>query len=111
MEKVILTKEQAIALDMAREDLFASEVVATHARLLNDDNDSWAGRFEPLNRLNLDEVIRALYVGCEIEKSPEEQIKDFYTKAPLNDRADYGTRYGVRQTLQMLGIEIEGINA
>lgn len=108
MEKVTLTKGQTVALDMARENLFASEVVATHARLLTDDNDSWSGRYEPLNRLKLDEVIRALYIGYEVEQTPEEKVFEYYKYKLSHSPTGRDT---TQHVLDLLGIKIKGINS
>jgi hypothetical protein len=69
MGKVLLTKKEAYALSVALEDRYQDEVVKIHVDVLNSKN-KWVGRAEPLNELGLDDLIKALYNGYEIQKEP-----------------------------------------
>jgi hypothetical protein len=99
MEKVMISKEEAVALENALEISGGdkSNVVQWHAR------DIWDGKQAPLNDLGLDEVCTALYVGYEIEPGPEEEALDYYQKNP-----DVAPVIG--DVLNILNIQIKGIN-
>jgi hypothetical protein len=60
----------------------------------------------PLNALDLETVNIALYVGYEIEAGPQEQIFDMYESYPTGGN----TRNAIKQVLNLLGIQINGIN-
>lgn len=61
-----------------------------------------------------DDFIKALYIGYEVEKTPEERIQSYYArldKRPLCEpHTDYYVARGIRKTLDTLGITIEGVN-
>ena len=69
---------------------------------------------------NFDKILTALVNGYEIEKSPEEKVREYYD-ATLESMAvsdtisehheSYGITLGIRKTLDLLGIQIEGVNA
>jgi hypothetical protein len=108
MDKVKLTKEQATTIEECKKRLFllfsqtaAADIVVTAAL---DRSDS------PKLGISLDSLIRALYIGYEVEVSPEEKVRKFYND--LDPNASYGTasRFAVKETLKMLGIKIEGVN-
>lgn len=70
-----------------------------------------------------DLLMQALVNGYEVEKSPEEKVREYYDRCRDNARiADNNERYdqaeylnsqaiGVSITLDILGIKIEGVNA
>ena len=76
--------------------------------------------------LEVDLLMRALVNGYEVEKSPEEKVREFYKKA-MRDAVDtehsgslefsgssrvaVGQANGISRTLDLLGIKIEGVNA
>ncbi|WP_035389592.1 hypothetical protein [Bacillus sp. UNC125MFCrub1.1] len=74
-----------------------------------------------LNKLSLVSLAAALINGYEIEKSPEQKVREFYDynhekherSEALSPEDHYtaGTDWGIRQTLNHLGIKIEGVNA
>jgi hypothetical protein len=101
MEKVMLSKEEAKALESALEVNGGDKanVVHWHAREL------WSNEREVLNDLDLDTVCRALYEGYEIEPSPEEKIKTYYDATPKG----YTTAV-IEDVLNLLNIQIQGIN-
>jgi hypothetical protein len=67
MDKTNLTQSQADALKMVLEKSKGDKqsIISWHVQ------DFWAGDEECLNKLSLDTLIIALYIGFEIEKSPE----------------------------------------
>jgi hypothetical protein len=99
MEKVKLTKKQAEALETVNH-ISKAEVIELHI----ENPDGWA--HECMNGMNLDTLIRALYIGYEIEQTPEEQLLECYK----NYKDNPGVRHGVKMTLNTLNIKIKGIN-
>ncbi|MFS0776221.1 hypothetical protein ABC255_09460 [Neobacillus sp. 3P2-tot-E-2] len=105
--KAVLTKEQAEALESALDlqGCSKADVVEWHAKNL------WDGKREALNGMSLDILIRALYVGYELEKSLEEKVRELfetYNGAAFSYNA--GIRKGIIQTLELLGKKIKGVN-
>ncbi|MCA6607505.1 hypothetical protein [Bacillus safensis] len=109
-----ITKEQAEAITylrgLGRDDEYILShygVYVRHCAVLND-----------LSRVSL---AAALINGYEIAKSPEEKVSEYYRfnhdehhKAPTaSPRGQYtsGVADGIRHTLDLLGIKIEGVNA
>jgi hypothetical protein len=100
MEKAKLTKEQAEAIESALSDKSCAEVVMIHA----DKIDFWAGaKVTPLNDLDLNTLIIALYIGYEVELTEQEKIQDLYDCFMARHHGFY--RLGVRDTLTVLGRE------
>ncbi|WP_251468037.1 hypothetical protein [Neobacillus mesonae] len=102
MNKVILSKEEAKALEVALERSSGdkSSIVQWHSHNLWDDKTA------PLNDLDLDTVCQALYVGYEVEPGPEEKVINFYEANAANPAIEFA----VRQTLKLLNYQIKGIN-
>ncbi|MBO0961485.1 hypothetical protein J1P26_17400 [Neobacillus sp. MM2021_6] len=101
LKKVMLSKEEAAALESALEVNGGEKgsLVHWHAR------DLWDGDRAPLNNLDLNTVCSALYVGYELEESPEEKVKEYYDNLLVPDN-----KMIVRATLTLLNINIKGIN-
>jgi hypothetical protein len=63
---------------------------------------------------NHDELMEALICGYEVEKSPEEQVREYYeTHCRFKTLTPHqaGIAVGICATLKRLGITIEGVNA
>lgn len=70
---------------------------------------------------NYDELMEALVCGYEVETIPGEcKVRALYEDAELKDGAQHsefgslyysGIMYGIKKTLNTLGIQIEGVNA
>jgi DNA integrity scanning protein DisA with diadenylate cyclase activity len=63
---------------------------------------------------NHDELMQALICGYEVAKqTPEDKVRDYYVYLHKEVRDEYtqGTIDGVKETLKMLEIKIEGVNA
>ncbi len=61
-----------------------------------------------------DELMRALVNGYEVEKSPEDRVREYYKACEPITHTNYtnvGRRDGIVTTLDLLGITIEGVNA
>jgi hypothetical protein len=111
VNKVILTKEQAEALESAKsiqieEGYDLSNIVAWKV------NDLFSHDEEALNQLELDTLIKALYVGYEVEKSPEEKVRDYYHSIiETNTTPIMNIKIAtIEKTLDLLGIKIKGVN-
>jgi DNA integrity scanning protein DisA with diadenylate cyclase activity len=64
---------------------------------------------------DFDELMEALICGYEVEKTPEEKVRDQYqairNRYPNVTKFDEGILSGMTDTLYLLGIKIEGVNA
>jgi DNA integrity scanning protein DisA with diadenylate cyclase activity len=67
-----------------------------------------------------DELMEALICGYEVEKTPEDHVRQYYERlgelrdmAKKNEDEYYfaGQRFAVDMTLDLLGIKIAGVNA
>jgi hypothetical protein len=110
---VLLTKEQAEALEFAKAKVKKEDIVRWHV------DHIWTDEEKPLRGLSLDTLITALYVGYEIEPSPEEKItkiykeaQDFYKKyiAEASGSFHAGQLEGIRITLDLFNHKIKGVN-
>jgi len=119
MEKVKVTKEVADALCDRLKWITPWEIVGTSAR--NGWDERGRNNCGCLNarNLHLDTLIKALYVGYEIEETPQESIKRKVEKSrtTIDEYAALDVQIwhrgyieGIRYTLDTLGIEIEGVN-
>jgi len=117
MEKVIVPKDVAHAIVGLRGVFSNSEDILTNLSLMErryeSGNDGWYGAIVnyckvPEQRAN---YLRAVLNGYQIELTPEEAIKDLYEIHKSADYYNNGVRYGITETLDALGITIEGVNA
>lgn len=116
MEKVKLTKKQAEALEQLRSEWSKGAIIRTHVE------SSWTiSKYRPLNELSIEELAKALINGYEVEQTPEEKLREYYELSNFlrYDKEDLvptvrqrmiGEQMGVRKTLNILGIKVEGIN-
>jgi hypothetical protein len=108
MEKVLLSKKDAEALESALElnGGDKASVVQWHSR------DLWEGDRSQLNDLDLDTVCSALYVGYEIEQGPEEKIIEYFQSLDTSREFSEGWHksIAITKTLNLLNIQIKGIN-
>ncbi|MGG4171332.1 hypothetical protein ABEW20_06050 [Bacillus safensis] len=107
-----ITKEQAEAI--------------TYLRGLGRDDDYilekhrlFVGSCEVLNELRLVSLAAALINGYEIEKSPEQKVREHceklaakrrYVPGCIDEIKIYTEMDAIRRTLDMLGIEIDFVN-
>lgn len=123
MDKVKVSREVAEALD----DLFSrkndnysnDEILKKHFNALHGDRWS-GGNKDYLNELSMSEMAQAMFVGYEVEQTPEEQIIQYvldrqnairtYKALDVQLKAE-GKIEGVKFALDTLGIKIEGVNA
>ncbi|TYS25139.1 hypothetical protein FZC71_00910 [Bacillus subtilis] len=118
--KPTITKEQAEAIEYWTNeygsDTYKERLIKAHV----DDSVRWGDMYAPLNDLDLLTLAAALVNGYEVEKTPEEKVREYFEGL---HRDEYLTRSrdeahgleceitGVENTLNLLGIKIEGVNA
>lgn len=120
IKKVTLTKEQAEAIELAKERDDIDRIV----NAASSDKPGWyAGKYVPLNALTLETLMTALVNGYEVEKTPEENVQDYFNRLielqhQAHEKADHeqeseflSEQLGVKMTLDLLDIKIEGVNA
>jgi len=109
-EKVTVTKEVAEALYEVERNY-----ISTGITLNFHVTKGLSGKYAPLQTLDIEDLAKALINGYEVEKTPEEKVSEYYRKhelctLELSDKYN-GIRIGIRTTLDLLGINIEGVNA
>jgi hypothetical protein len=106
LQKALLTKEQAEALESALECCNSKTAV-----IENHINGIWSGCRRPLSTLSLERLVLALYIGYEIERSREEKllayIQELHEAAEMEQIAASAKLVGVMKTLEILGIELK----
>ncbi|MFP7201933.1 hypothetical protein SFC08_13240 [Lysinibacillus halotolerans] len=121
IEKLRVNKEVAAAIEaIKRFDSDYATLVSSHVNT-KKNNTSWTHEaHKSLNDLSIDEFIRALYVGYEIEQTPKDIAKELYEHF-LNNACDLKIPYpdrrfatGYYQAIEKmnelfeLGLELEG---
>ncbi|MCM3365977.1 hypothetical protein HKK70_08965 [Bacillus safensis] len=109
-----ITKEQAKAIEVLRTDNNDSRILEMYVE------DSVGHNCASIRDLNLIELANALINGYVVEKLPEEMVREFYDynhekheqSEALSPEDHYtaGTEWGIRHTLYLLDIKIEGIS-
>jgi len=59
-----------------------------------------------LSGFNLDTLIRALYIGYEVEEIPEDMLLRYYE----NLAEKYNGQIAIKAALNILGIKVKGVN-
>lgn len=120
MSKVVLTQEQAKVLEKVKSsgDCSRDDIIRIHV------TTGWFKERVAMNEINLDTLVKAVYIGYEVEQTPEELLAKMYkeklspgfvsevTKHFENIQQSYysGWHEGIRVALKTLGIKIIGIN-
>lgn len=109
MEKVMISKEEAEALESALE---ISGGDRANVSQYHGVQGLWTEKREALNDIDLETLNVALYVGYEVEKDPEEKVIEFYQSLDTSREfsADWHISIAVTKTLDLLNIKIKGIN-
>ncbi|MBS4195389.1 hypothetical protein [Lederbergia citri] len=112
MNKPTLTHEQARAIDLAK--MFAFNI-PTIIENVSKGKPFANPKYSALERLDIYTIMSALVNGYEIEKSPEEKLREYFNEANVlipvsKTHYQLGVRDAVRKTVDILGITIEGIN-
>lgn len=116
LKKPVITKEQADSIEAflevgTKEELLTAKVHCCHF------GDEYSG----INTIDIMTLAAALINGYEVEKTPEEKVREYYAanyqrheQSMPRSKDDFytsGVEEGVRNTLDSLGIKIEGVNA
>lgn len=109
---VQLTQEQADALILIMKHKPADDIVLRHSKTFIITRERWLGELDPLNYLSMDEMIRAIYFGYEILRTPEEQLLQEFEQA----ESRYGSesvafKTGLQIAAEILGHKVQGVNA
>lgn len=114
-DKVKLTKAQAESLEDASKYNDIEKIVRIHMDV--PDAKAWMRGSVHLNELSLDTLIRALYIGYEVEKTEEEQLFEAYEECPVVNGGRWAQseniaafRDGMTTALNIVGKRIWGIN-
>jgi hypothetical protein len=117
VEKVTVTKEVSEAIEHIRHNCCIGS-------LGNYLDGEWASPHPKtrlaINELDKDSLLHAIFYGYEIEKTPEEKVRDYHNEllcreAYLENSGCDGSQHrqgwlSVVETLNILGIKIEGVN-
>jgi hypothetical protein len=121
MNKPKLTKEQAKSMEeivkLIGEDnwygTYDSKATVVKFKL---EGQVFSGERSAANWVPNDDFIAALYIGYEVELTPEEKVKAYYDElrkgfGHCSFQPDDYRSMGAKTTLELLGIKIEGVNA
>jgi hypothetical protein len=119
MNKPTLTKEQAKAIESIKQKIadgltFAYDSLA-EAVQYKLEGQRFADERRPANELSNDDFIAALYVGYEVEQTPEEKVREYFNRVrPFEHHCEMQPGdfkvMAIKHTLNLLGIKIEGVN-
>ena len=126
MNKEILPKEVAEAIEKLRADGMNNYAIMVCAQHANCDESllviqDWAFECEAYSG-KTDNLMNALVNGYEVEKTPEEKVREYYESIErwakrMRERAGHAGESnalyeltGIETTLNKLGITIEGVN-
>jgi len=107
INKPVITKEQAEAIQFLMSDgndWTEDDILEHHVA------NRWFNEYEPLNSLYTIVLAAALINGYEVEKTPEEKVREYYESHGGSPSAEE-RKAAIRETLCKLGIKIEGVNA
>ncbi|SDM18224.1 hypothetical protein [Bacillus sp. OK048] len=109
MEKVMISKEEAAALESALE---VNGGDRANVSQYHGVNGLWTDKREALNNIDLETLNVALYVGYEIEPGPEDKILEYYHSLDTSREfsSEWQMSLAVTKTLNLLNIKIKGIN-
>ncbi|ASB64746.1 hypothetical protein ACWGRE_07365 [Bacillus velezensis] len=118
--KPTITKEQAEVIESARG--FGHEddwILRSHADFLSGHAPRWYDG-HTFDDMDVTTLAAALINGYEIEGTPEDRVREYYDELQEKQRTAQSRgvtfsleceREGVINTLNLLGIKIEGVNA
>lgn len=102
-EKQKVSREVEQALNHVKERFSNDIIIDSHVRMPNGWNTE--SNAYALNGLDLDTLIRALYIGYEVELTPEERILEYYQATQWVQEKD-----AITFVLETLNIKIKGVN-
>ncbi|MGO4897543.1 hypothetical protein ACG2QI_23025 [Bacillus sp. GM2] len=105
IKKPVITKDQSDSIEAflevgTKEELLTAKVHCCHF------GDEYSG----INTIDIMTLAAALINGYEVEKTPEEKVREFYESHGGSPSAEE-RKAAIRETLYKLGIKIEGVNA
>ncbi|WP_348624245.1 hypothetical protein ABFT51_03270 [Paenibacillus peoriae] len=108
MDKAILSQAQAKAIDsiQAAYHWTAESFIRNHAANPNQ----WIEPYNVLNGVPLDFIIRALYIGYEVEQTVEEKLLAAYKAAlpyQAPDDVQSAFREGMKKACEITGIKVK----
>lgn len=110
MEKLILKKKEATAIRTMLNNKAQDKQACIEYYLKY--RDAWKGGYLPLAQLGFDKFVQALYNGYEIEETPEDMVRNLFEKENAKSvNSQMSSVSAIRQTLALLNIKIEGVNA
>ncbi|MNC04936.1 hypothetical protein D3C75_523880 [compost metagenome] len=111
-DKVKLTKNQISHLEILGNRYSPKEIIEMHLNHSEDITRMSGG----VSTIGFNDLAKALYIGYEQKKSPEQEVLDMFQKGlsiqdkALQTRINGAYQLGIQNTLMVLGITIEGIN-
>lgn len=119
--KPTITKEQADAIEVLRStrDLTDEWILLEYADVHFGSSSDDTPEFQPIASMDLMTLAAALVNGYEVKKTPEEKVREYYESLwsdncdsddPFIEVACESARAAVKETLNLLGIKIEGVN-
>ncbi|WP_340968200.1 hypothetical protein [Bacillus sp. PPSBB_11] len=115
-----ITKEQAEAIEFLRKNYDDNRILEIYVHeSIGHTNQMHCHSCGSLCEFELIELAAALINGYEIEKSPEQKVREHYEKLAAKRRyvpgcideiKVYTEMDAIRRTLDMLGIEIDFVN-
>ncbi|KAF6584971.1 hypothetical protein [Paenibacillus sp. EKM211P] len=108
MDKAILTQAQAEAIDSIKAAYrwTAESFIRNHAA----NPRQWIEPYNVLNGVPLDTIIRALYIGYEVELTIEEKLLEIYREGlPYRAAPDVKSafREGMKKACEIAGIKVK----
>ena len=112
MEKVTVKREVAEAIEFQLMGRSAEEIVCSKATQLKGCGE-FTNSSAVLNDISMETLVRALYVGYEVEKTPKQELVEIYRYYRKEAYSPDMTAYadGIARAVNTLGISIEGVNA
>src|SRR5690606_42097638 len=113
-KKVTLPKEVAEAVEKLRRlDHGNKGIIDAAYGQMTGSNSYKVQRYSEESRENFDNLVRALYNGYDVEQTPEDKLLAYYNTEQKRFSPKYktyfgGVQHGIRKTLNILGITIEG---
>ncbi|MEC0477871.1 DUF1642 domain-containing protein [Bacillus licheniformis] len=115
IKRPVITKEQAEAIQFLRSggnDWTDGDILEHHA------SGKWSNEYAPLNNLGITTLAAALINGYEVEKTPEEKVREFYQRYDYDLRMYPAEMYFrakeiqriIKCTLNYLGVQVAGVN-
>lgn len=116
MEKIMVTKEVAEAIEYLRESYEEyrddSNFIKSHVMCVTSVSEArWGRNVMVLNDVDIVTFAKIVLIGYEVEKTPEEIIKEKYEELSDYEPLDRACKDSFRFVLDTLGIHIEGVNA